>query len=66
MKKTLHGLKSAGAAFRSLLADTLMDLGYQPTKADFDDVWLRSATKTNVFELVLCYVDDILSISHDP
>ena len=68
IKKALYGLKSAGAAFRSLLADTLMDTGYKPTKAD-PDVWLRPAVKAHGFEyyeMVLCYVDDILSISHDP
>ena len=68
VKKALYGLKSAGAAFRSLLADTLMDTGYKPTKAD-PDVWIRPATKSNGFEyyeMVLCYVDDILSISDDP
>ena len=68
VKKALYGLKSAGAAFRSLLADTLMDTGYKPTKAD-PDVWIRPATKSDGFEyyeMVLCYVDDILSISDDP
>jgi Reverse transcriptase (RNA-dependent DNA polymerase) len=68
VRKALYGLKSAGAAFRSLLADTLMDIGYKPTKAD-PDVWLRPAVKANGFEyyeLVLCYVDDILSISDNP
>ena len=68
VKKALYGLKSAGAAFRSLLADTLVDMGYRPTKAD-PDVWIRPAVKANGFEyyeMVLCYVDDILSISHDP
>ena len=68
VKKALYGLKSAGAAFRSLLADTLMDTGNRPTKAD-PDVWLRPAVKASGFEyyeMVLCYVDDILSISHDP
>jgi hypothetical protein len=68
VRKALYGLKSAGAAFRSLLADTLMDTGYKPTKAD-PDVWIRPATKSNGFEyyeMVLCYVDDILSISDDP
>ena len=68
VKKALYGLKSAGAAFRSLLADTLMDTGYKPTKAD-PDVWIRPATKPDGFEyyeMVLCYVDDILSISDDP
>ena len=45
-----------------------MDTGYKPTKAD-SDVWLRPAVKANGFEcyeMVLCYVDNILSISHDP
>ena len=68
VKKALYGLKSAGAAFQSLLADTLMDTGYRPTKAN-PDVWLRPAVKPNGFEyyeLVLCYVDDILAMSHDP
>ena len=68
IKKALYGLKSAGAAFRSLLADTLLDMGYRPTKAD-PDVWLRPAVKADGFEyyeIVLCYVDDILSMSHNP
>ena len=68
VRKALYGLKSAGAAFRSLLADTLMDIGYKPTRAD-PDVWIRPATKScgfEYYEMVLCYVDDILSISDDP
>ena len=68
VKKALYGLKSAGAAFRALLAETLYDIGYVPTKAD-PDVWLRPATKTDGFEyyeVVLCYVDDVLSVSADP
>ena len=66
--RALYGLKSSGAAFRSLLAETLYDLGYTPSKAD-PDVWMRPAIKANGFkyyELVLCYVDDVLAISHDP
>ena len=68
VKKALYGLKSARAAFRALLAETLYDMGYVPTKAD-PDVWLRPAVKSNGFkyyELVLCYVDDVLAISTDP
>ena len=68
VKKALYGLKSAGAAFRALLAETLYDLGYVPTRAD-PDVWLRPAVKPDGFkyyELVLCYVDEVLSVSHDP
>ena len=59
VKKALYGLKSAGAALRSLLADTSINLGYRLTKADLD-VWFRPAVKPDGFEY------DILSISHDP
>jgi hypothetical protein len=68
VRKALYGLKSAGAAFRALLAETLYDMGYRPTRAD-PDVWLRPAVKPDGFEyyeLVLCYVDDVLSIAADP
>ena len=62
----LYGLKSSGAAFRSLLSETLHELNYVPSKAN-QDVYIQPAVKPNGFEYyeyVLCYVDDILSISH--
>ena len=68
VRKALCGLKSAGAAFRALLAETLFDMGYVPTKAD-PDVWLRPAVKADGFhyyEMELYYVDDVLSISATP
>ena len=66
--RALYGLKSSGAAFRSFLADHLWEIGYRPSQAD-PDVWMRAAVKTTglkYWEYVLCYVIDILSISHDP
>jgi len=62
----MFGLLSKNA-FRALLAETLYNLNYRPTKAD-PDVWLRPAVKPDGFEyyeLVLCYVDDVLCMSHD-
>ena len=44
----------------------LYDIGFVPTRAD-PDVWHRPAVKEDGFEYykyVLCYVDDILAISH--
>jgi hypothetical protein len=38
--RSLYGLKSAGAAFCSSLAQILQDIGYTSSKAD-PDVWLR-------------------------
>ena len=62
----LYSLKSSGAAFGSLLAETLHEINYVHPKAD-TDVYMRPALKPNGFEYyeyVLCYVDNILSISH--
>ena len=66
IRKALYGLKYSGAAFHAHLAETLYDIGFVPTRAD-PDVWLRPAVKEDGFEYyeyVLCYVDDILAISH--
>jgi hypothetical protein len=60
---SLYGLKSAGVAFRSLLAQILQDIGYTSTKAD-PNVWLRKAAKDDGFEyykMLFVYVDDILA-----
>ena len=64
--KALYGLKSSGATFCSHLAETLYDIRFVPAWAD-PDVWHRPAVKEDGFEYyeyVLCYVDDILAISH--
>jgi hypothetical protein len=66
--RALYGLKSSGAAFRSMLADTIWNIGYRPTLAD-PDVWIKPAVKSNGFkyyEMVLTYVDDVISISEAP
>ena len=66
--RALYSLKTSGAAFRAFLAETLYDIGYKPSMAD-PDVWMRPAIKSDGFtywEYVLCYVDDVLCISHNP
>jgi hypothetical protein len=68
VKMALCGLKSSGAAFRSKLAGALHDMNHWPSLAD-PDVWLRAATKPcgfECYEMVLCYVDDVMVISHEP
>ena len=67
VKKALYGLKGSGTAFRSHLAEKLNDIGFIPTRAD-PGVWRRPAVKPDGFEYyeyILCYVDDLLAISHD-
>jgi hypothetical protein len=66
--RALYGLKSSGAAWRAHLAGTLKSLEFNSSLAD-PDVWYRAATKPDGFqyyEYVLAYVDDILTLSHNP
>lgn len=66
--RALYGLKSAGAAFRSFLAEHLRSMDYRPSYAD-PDVWMRPAVRPDGrehYEYILTYVDDILCISHEP
>ena len=65
--RALYGLKSSGNAFRTFLAQTMVDLGFTPCKAD-SDVWMRRETRPDGFKYysyVLLYVDDILCVHHD-
>jgi hypothetical protein len=69
MVHALYGLKSAGAAFRAHLASFMRQMGYTSCKAD-PDLWLKPMTKPEdnmcYYAYILCYVDDILCIHHDP
>ncbi len=65
----IYGLKSAGAAFRAHLPSFMRQMGYTSCKAD-PDMWLKAVTRPedNVpyYAYILCYIDDILCIHHDP
>ena len=66
LKKALYGLKSSGAAWRSMLSDTILDIEFLDTVADHD-VYRRLATKANgdkYYEYLCVYVDDLLVASH--
>ena len=66
--KSLYGLKSSSKAFNAHLSETLHGIGFLPTKAD-PEVWQRPAVKPKGFEYyeyILCYVENILCISHKP
>jgi Reverse transcriptase (RNA-dependent DNA polymerase) len=66
IKKALYGLKSSGAAWRSLFSSTLHKLGYVPCRGD-PDVYLCKAVNPSgheYYEMLFVYVDDILHISH--
>jgi hypothetical protein len=65
----LYGLKSAGAVVQAHLASFMCQMGYTSCKAD-PDLWLKAVTRpednVRYYAFILCYVDDILCIHHDP
>jgi hypothetical protein len=66
--QALYGLKSSGARWRDHFAAILAQVGFTSSRAD-PDVWMRESKKPDGFtywEYILCYVDDILVISHEP
>ena len=68
VKMAICGLKSSGAVFYAHLAEAFNEIGFLSTNAE-PDVWYQPAVKPNDFEYyeyILCYVDDILCISHEP
>ena len=66
--RALYGRKSLGARFRDSLVSTLRDMGFKRCLTD-PDVHMRKATTPNankIWKCVLCYVDDVLIVSHKP
>jgi hypothetical protein len=61
--RALYGLKSSGAMWHAKLAENLRDMGYRPTKADYD-CWIRE--RGDHYEYVAVIVDDLLVFSHEP
>ena len=64
--RALYGLKSSGAMWRSHFANNLRDMGFTSSLGD-PDVWMRAAEKqdkSEYYEYILVYVDDLLIISH--
>ena len=67
LRKDLYGVKISGAALRDFLADTLDTMGYSPSYAN-PDLLLQPALNPDGFEYykyILCYVEDVLCISHN-
>ena len=65
--RTLYGLKSSGAAWRAHLADTMINLGYKPCKAD-QDVWMKPNCKPDgeeYYEYIIIYVDDVMAAGNN-
>ena len=61
--KGLYGLASSAARFHDKLSLTLRDMGFVPSKADYD-LWMRK--KDDHYEYIATWVDDLLVFSKKP
>ena len=65
----LYVLKRAGVSFRAHLAKCMLKLGHCFCGVD-PDLWIkadyRPEHKLEYYSYIVCYVDDILCIHHDP
>jgi len=61
--KALYGLKSAGANWHQKLASNLLEMGFEPSKADYN-LWIRECA--DHYEYVAVIVDDLLIFSRNP
>jgi hypothetical protein len=61
VKALLYGLQTSGARWHELFADTLMDIGFYPCKAD-PDVWMKDCG-THYCESVCIYVDILAHVT---
>jgi len=63
VKKALYGLKSARACWHAKLAQKLYDMGFLPSKADYN-LWMRPSE--DIYEYIAVIVDDLLIMSRYP
>ena len=61
--KSLYGLRSSSARYHEAFADTMLSLGYKPSKADPNLWWIDKGTH---HEYVATYVDDLLVFAKAP
>jgi hypothetical protein len=60
--KALYGLKTSGARYHKKFSETMVSLGFLPSKAD-SDVWIKDCG--NHYEYVCTWVDDLLYAGRD-
>eukprot|EP00956_Cyclotella_meneghiniana_P028509 scaffold66582_cov38-Cyclotella_meneghiniana.AAC.3 len=67
--RALYGLKSSGTAFREHLGKFMSDMSYTPLRKADPDLWMKEQANkagTDYYSYILCYVDDLLVLHHDP
>ena len=67
VRNVFYGSKNSGAEFKAFLAETPDAMGYRTSYTN-SDLCLQSAVNPEglkYYEYILCYVDNMLCISHN-
>ena len=62
--RALYGLTTSAERFRTLFADFLRSLGFNPTRYD-RDVWMRMRDNEDGFDYICTHVDDFKVVAKD-
>ncbi|MGL5917965.1 MAG: reverse transcriptase domain-containing protein, partial [Cetobacterium sp.] len=62
--RALYGLKSSGLRWHELFADVMREMGFFPSKADYD-IWMKEIDGDH-YDYIVAYVDDLLIASKNP
>ena len=63
VQRALYGLAGSARAFADFLADTLIRIGFQPSRAD-PDLWIKENEEG--YDYIATHVDDVIVASKNP
>jgi hypothetical protein len=64
VEQALYGCQVSAHQWHAYLADSLLSMGFKPTRFD-PDVWIRHDKRTNLYEYIGTHTDDLLVCSKD-
>ena len=63
--KSCYGLRTSAASFHAHCSEKIRKMGFTPSKMD-PDLYIRKAKGKDHYEMLACYVDDIIAFSEHP
>ena len=63
IQRALYGLAGSARAFADFLADTLIRLGFTPSRAD-PDLWIK--VSKHGYDMIATHVDDLIVVAKNP
>ena len=63
IQRALYGLAGSARAFADFLADTLIRLGFTPSRAD-PDLWIKESK--HGYDMIATHVDDLIVVAKNP